>query len=173
MLKRSVRLTSAAGCVLAVTALSLALVGVGGPRRIVAGDSNSNAPSFGTVTVWGIDTLDPDTQVLYRQLADAVATVQVVPNDRLNFYAYHNDGVNWIIGSWGSSVTDAQPNPNGGYDVTLVVGPAFAKTPYEAQICVSGGYSEVYWVDPNGNVQFLGAQDPDNRAGGPLDSAAF
>jgi hypothetical protein len=124
-------------------------------------------PSFAYVTVWGFDDLEPPTPALYHNRANAIAGFSGVPNDRGAYYSYYNDGVNWIIGSWGASVSVAAADGNGGYNVTVLVGPIFAATPPGFGDAI-GGYSEIFNVDTNGVVTYVSSQDPQGWAGGAL-----
>ncbi len=123
------------------------------------------APSFADVSVWGIDNLDPQTQVLYQNLANAIAGFAGVPNSRWAYFSLYNDGTTWAIGSWGGSILNAVPDGNGGYNVTMTVGPNFSISP---GMIVDGGYYEIFNVNAAGVVTFIGSQDPDNASGGPL-----
>jgi hypothetical protein len=125
-------------------------------RRVSA--SQVQPPSFASVTVWGLTDLDPQTQALYQNLANAIAGFTGAPDARAAYYSYYNDGVNWAIGSWSASVVDAAPDGNGGYNVTLPVGPIFTTTPQTAN-GVCGGYQEIFNVDANGGVTYVGWQD--------------
>ena len=122
------------------------------------------APSFAYVTVWGISNLDPATGALYQNLANAIAGFPGVPNDRGVYFSYYNDGVNWIIGSWAASVSEAAADGNGGYNVTVLVGPIFTTVPQGFGNAL-GNYTEVFNVDANGVVTFVGSQDPEGWAG--------
>ncbi len=125
------------------------------------------APSFADVTVWGTGDLDPQTQALYQNLANAIAGFVGVPDSRWAYYGLYNDGTTWAIGSWGGSVLNAVPDGNGGYQVSMTVGPNFSISP---GLIVGGGYYEIFNVDAAGVVTFIGSQDPNNASGGPLNS---
>jgi len=124
----------------------------------------AQAPSFADVTVWSTN-LDPQTTALYQNLANAIAGFSGVPDARGAYYSYHNDGTTWAIACWGATITDAAPDGNGGYNVTLTVGPDFSISP---GTYVVGGYSETFHVDANGVVTYVSSQDPDGWAGGQL-----
>lgn len=124
-------------------------------------------PSFEYVTVYGSSSLDPQTQTLYQNLANAIAGFAGVPNARVAYYSYYNDGVNWVIGSWGASVSAAAADGNGGYNVTLFVGPIFATVP-QGSCDVFGEYTEIFNVDANGVVTYVSSQDPQGSSGGQL-----
>jgi len=146
---------------LALAACAFLAFGRPGTRLSAA---QAPAPSFAEVSVWSSD-LDPQTTALYQSLANAVAGFSGVPDARGAYYSYYNDGITWAIGSWGASVTNAVPDGDGGYNVTLTVGPNFSISPGTH---VAGTYYETYNVDANGVVTFVGWQDPDNCGGGPL-----
>ncbi len=149
---------------LALGSLALAACVVLANGRIGTRLAAAQAPSFTDVTVWS-DSLDPQTQTLYQNLASAIAGFSGVPDVRSAYYSYYNDGTNWAIASWGASVLGAVPDGNGGYNVTLTVGPNFS---ISTGTYVVGDYSEIFNVDANGVVTYVGSQDPDNSGGGPL-----
>jgi len=151
---------------LALGSLALAACAVFASRpgtRLAA--AQAPAPSFAYVSVWGFDDLDPQTQTLYQGLANAIAGFSGVPNARGAHYSYYNDGTTWAIACWGAAITDAAPDGNGGYNVTLTVGPNFSISPGTD---VVGGYSETFHVDANGVVTYVSSQDPYGWAGGQL-----
>jgi hypothetical protein len=144
-----------------------ACVGIANRPGRRASASQVLPPSFAHVTVWSTD-LDPQTQTLYQNLANAIAGFNGAPDARAAYYSYYNDGVNWAIGSWEATVLDAAPDGNGGYNVTLPVGPNFTTTPQTAN-GVLGGYREVFNVNANGGVTYVGWLDAtDGVAGGQL-----
>jgi len=151
---------------LALGSLTIAAcLALAGRARLSA--SQAPAPSFEYVTVWGADGLDPQTLANYQALADAIARFSGVPNARWTYYGAYNDGVNWAIGSWGASVSSAVADPNGGYNVTLLVGPNFTVTTQDANI-VGGTYTEIFHVAADGTVTYISSQDPDGNGGGQL-----
>jgi len=156
---------------LALGSLALAACAVLTSRTRLAA-AQAPAPSFAYVSVWGADVLDPQTQALYQNLANAIAGFSGVPNARWAYYGSYNDGVNWAIGSWAASVDSAVADGNGGYNVTLLVGPIFTATPQTAN-SVGGGYTEIFNVDANGAVTYISSQDPDGCTGGQLIEASI
>jgi hypothetical protein len=124
-------------------------------------------PSFKYVMPWS-DDYAPPTLTLYQNLSNAILGFTGVPDARTAFFGQYNDGVKWTIESWGGGVSDAVEDGNGGYNVTLLVGPRFSLVPSEvgptASLLVN--YIEIFNVDANGVATYLYSLDPDGVSGG-------
>ena len=109
---------------------------------------------------WGL-TLDLDSQVLYQQMADLISGVTAVPTDRVNYYSAVIDSVS----SWAGGVMDVQAVGNS-YVVTVQVDPLFAEgSRVGSSASVLSDYSEIYCVDADNTVTYLGFSDPNGWAG--------
>ena len=129
-------------------------------------------PSFAYVTPWSTN-LDAQTQALYQNLSNAIAGFTGVPAARPAYYSFYNDGVNWSIGAWGGGVINAVADGDGGYNVTLTVGPIFATIPQNGSANdVGGAYYEIFNVGADGTVTYMSSQDPLGSASGQLTELA-
>ena len=114
-------------------------------------------PVFDVSTDWSLNLNQPD-QTLYDQMSAVLTGVTAVPNDRTNFYSAVGGITSW------SGMVESVTNNNGTYTVTVSVFPVFDTFGQS----VATDYSELYSIDQNNAVTYLGFQDPNNWAGQAL-----
>ncbi len=113
---------------------------------------NDIPPSTWAVSVdWGL-RLDPNTQALYQNMANAVSTFTNVPADRLHYYSALINNVK--VTGWAGMVTNVAAIP-GGYKVTATVTPMTG-----TGVTYDTDYSENYFIETNNVVNYLGFSDP-------------
>ena len=121
----------------------------------------ADTPFWNVTVLWSLN-LDGPTQALYQQMANLLSGVNAVPNDRLNYYSAVNDPPTWVIQSWSGMVSNVVANPDGSYQVTVTANPLFAG---QSSLSLLSDYSEIYNIDQDNNINYVGFSDPNNWAG--------
>jgi len=108
--------------------------------------------------------LDAQTAALYQQMVTLMGAYTAVPNDRLTYFSAVLNNPDYVLEKWGGLLSDVQPNPMGGYLLTVRVRPQLS-SPTNQPTIFRWTYREQFAVDANNNIQYLGFLDPENAAG--------
>jgi len=108
--------------------------------------------------------LDAPTAALYQQMVTLMGGYTAVPNDRLNYFSAVLNNPDFVLERWGGLLSNVQPNPMGGYLLTVKIGPQLS-SPTSQPMIFNWNYGEQFSVDANNNIQYVGFLDPDNGAG--------
>lgn len=108
---------------------------------------------------------DPDARLIAQNLANTLNGYNVIPNDRLAYYAAVNNNNGCEISAWQGSITDFQANANG-YLVTMSVLPTLSSEEYgPATLVLNSDYTEQFQVNNDGTFAYAGSFDPQGLAG--------